>query len=79
MTPVCDIRKNPIGEAFLSRIMPTINAIIERMGKNNVEMPYAELMPGTMGLEAEPLQTIMRMVPQISEQEWEAFFAEINQ
>lgn len=79
MTPVCDIRKNPIGEAFLSRIMPTINAIIERMGKSNVEMPYAELMPGTMGLETEPLQTIMRMVPQISEQEWEAFFAEINQ
>lgn len=78
MTPVCDVRKHPVGEEFLNRIMPMVDAIIQRMGQKQVEMPYAELMPGTVGLEAEPLQTLMRMLPQISEQEWNTFFTEIN-
>lgn len=78
MTPVCDIRKHPVGKAFLERIMPAVDAVIQRMGKKEVEMPYVELMPKTMGLEAEPLQTIMRMTPQIGRREWEKFFEEIN-
>ena len=81
MTPVCDIRKNPVGAEFLERIMPTVNAIVEKInyGKTEMEMPYAELMPIISGLEVEPLQTIMRMVPQITGEEWEAFFKKINE
>ncbi|MDE5717376.1 MAG: fibronectin type III-like domain-contianing protein, partial [Lachnospiraceae bacterium] len=80
MTPVCDVRRNPVGAEFLEQVMPMVNAIIERMnyGKVQTEMPYAEMMPKTAGLEAEPLQTIMRMVPQITAEKWDAFFDKIN-
>ena len=80
MTPVCDVRRNPVGAEFLEQVMPIVNAIIERMnyGKSETEMPYAEMMPKTAGLEAEPLQTIMRMVPQITAEKWDVFFEKIN-
>lgn len=80
MTPVCDVENNPVGKAFLDRVMPMVNAIIARMnaGTGQEEMPYAEEMPKSIGLMTEPLQTLKRMVPSISEEEWNRLFEEMN-
>lgn len=80
MTPICDVESNPVGKAFWDRIMPMVNAIIARMnaGAPQAEMPYADEVPKSVGLMVEPLQTLKRMVPNISEEEWDRLFAEMN-
>lgn len=80
MTPICDVKKNPVGKEFLTRIMPMAEGIIKRMGKNkgSEPMPYEELRPLNMGLLSEPLQTLKRMLPNITEDEWKSVLAEMN-
>ncbi len=80
MTPICDAGKNPAGKAFLERIMPAVDAMIKRMGKgkDSEPMPYEELRPVNMGLMSEPLQTLKRMLPDITEAEWENTLEEMN-
>lgn len=81
MTPVCDAQKNPEGKAFLEKIMPKVNERISRLGKDKARQatPYQELMPKTMRMMTEPLQTLMRMLPDIPETEWQALFERMNQ
>lgn len=81
MTPIVDIQAHPAGKAFLNRVMPVVNALIERMGmgaKQTDAIPYAELQPRNVGLMSEPLQTLKRMLPNIAEEEWESLFRELN-
>lgn len=80
MTPICDMEKHPAGKAFMKKIEPVLNAILARvnMGGGQAEMPYAELMPKTVGLPMEPVQTLKRMLPMVSAEEWEQLFAELN-
>ena len=80
MTPVCDAAKHPEGKAFLDQIMPRVNAIISRVGMDKARkaMPYQELMPKSMRMMTEPLQTLMRMLPDIPETEWQALFERMN-
>lgn len=80
MTPICDALEHPEGKAFLNQLMPRVNAVIRRMGMDKAQetMPYKELMPKHMGLMAEPLQTVMRMAPDVPETEWLALFERMN-
>ncbi len=81
LTPIGEAQKNPAGKAFLQRVMPMVDAIIERMGmgkEKQAAMPYAELMPREAGLMAEPLQTLKRMLRQIGEEEWNTLMEEMN-
>ena len=57
-----------------------LQAILKRMGTStSMQMPYAQLMPKTVGLDSEPLQTLMRMFPQIPSAEWEELLHNLNQ
>ena len=80
MTPICDVKCHPAGKAFMERIDPMLQAILKRMGPStSMQMPYAQLMPKTVGLDSEPLQTLMRMFPQIPSAEWEELLHNLNQ
>ena len=48
------------------------------MDKARKAMPYQELMPKSMRMMTEPLQTLMRMLPDIPETEWQALFERMN-
>ena len=79
MTPICDVKHHPAGKAFMAKIEPMLQAILKRMGPSEtVQMPYADLMPKTVGLDSEPLQTLMRMLPHIAREEWENLLHELN-
>lgn len=79
MTPICDVKCHPAGKAFMERIDPMLQAVLKRMGPSeSVQMPYAALMPKTVGMDSEPLQTLMRMFPQIPGAEWEELLCNLN-
>lgn len=80
MSPICDVAEHPEGRAFLDSIMPMVNAVIARMpqAKAMNEMPYAELRSKNTGLLSEPLQTLQRMLPNISKEQWKELLEKLN-
>ncbi len=80
MTPAMDVMKHPLGKEFIDGVMPMINAIIKKMGMNDAQskMPYFDEAPKDMGLMAEPMQTMKRMLPNISEEQWNELFEKLN-
>lgn len=79
MTPICDVKRHPAGKEFMEKIEPMLQAMLKRMGPGNtLQMPYAELMPQTVGLDSEPLQTLMRMFPNISRDKWKKLLVDLN-
>ena len=83
MSPIMDVEKHPAGKAFLEKMAPIISAIIARVdmggGSSKEPMPYGELMPKTVGLYAEPLQTLKRMLPMVTAEEWDDLLRALNE
>ena len=59
-------------------VLPAFTAAVSHMAKGNEDMPYAELRPADTGLMAEPLQTLQRLVPNMSRKDWDGFLEELN-
>lgn len=82
MTPICEVVEHPIGKAFIDEIMEELNKRIANYNKTGMieKMPYYELMPKTIGLQIEPLQTIKRILTgsSITEEKWEELFEKLN-
>lgn len=79
MTPICDVKQHPAGKAFMEKIDPMLQAILSRVGPQEaVQMPYGELMPKTVGLDSEPLQTLMRMFAHLPAAQWEELLQRLN-
>jgi beta-glucosidase len=82
LTPICDVKKNPAGQEFFHKYQPMIDAVIKRMtggAGTKMKLPYAEECPAEMGLNSEPMQTIKRMLPMISAEEWKIWFEKMNE
>lgn len=82
MTPIIDIIKHPEGKALVDRVLPTFRGVVKKLGvmnENGEDIPYAELRPAESGLMAEPLQTLTRFVPDMTQEDWEAFLVRLNQ
>lgn len=81
MSPIADIIKHPLGKELYEKILPVFMNVVKKMGvmgSQPQEMPYEELRPNTMGLMAEPLQTLQRFAPNMTDADWDKFFREIN-
>lgn len=80
MSPICDVRRHPAGRVFWEKAEPMVNAIIAQMGMKDAQMqvPYADKKPPETGLMAEPLQTLQRMLRQVTPEEWEQLLKELN-
>lgn len=81
MSPIGEVMRHPAGKEFFDCVMPRVNAIVERMGMGKEKqalMPYADQIPRETGLMSEPLQTVKRMLSDISEEEWSELFAALN-
>lgn len=78
MTPISDIVKHPSGRAMYERVLPAFTAAVSHMARGNEDMPYAGLRPADTGLMAEPLQTLQRLVPSMSQKDWDDFLNELN-
>lgn len=79
MTSLEDALRHPAGQAFWEKIQPQLNAAMARMNAGNqTPMPYGDEMPASVGLMVEPLQTLKRLLPMISEAEWNTLFDEMN-
>lgn len=82
MTPICDVKKNPAGKEFFNKYQPMIDAVIKRMtggSETKMKLPYADECPAEMGLDSEPMQTVKRMLPMISAEEWKTWFKKMNE
>lgn len=82
MTSIGEVSKHPIGKAFMAKVQPMVDAIIAKMGMGSgiqQSMPYAELRPKEAGFLSEPMQTVKRMLPNVSEKEWDELFRQMNQ
>ncbi len=81
MTPIVDVKKNPVGKEFMDEVMPMVNAVIAKMGMDKAakQLPYAAEAPKEMGLLSEPLQTIKRMLPMVPQERWDRLFKEMNE
>ncbi len=80
MSPIGDAMKTPIGKAFCEKLIPGfMKAVSKRtdIAKQH-KLPYEELCPEIMGLMSEPLQTLKRFSWGVTEEQWQAFFTEIN-
>ncbi|MCH4207190.1 MAG: glycoside hydrolase family 3 C-terminal domain-containing protein [Solobacterium sp.] len=82
MTPIMDIVKIPAGKQLVDRLMPSFRAVIAKLStaaaSAETDIPYGDLRPDTVGLMAEPLQTLQRFAQGMTEEDWEKFFQEIN-
>lgn len=82
LTPICDVKKNPAGQEFFQKYQSMIDAVIKRMtggSGTKMKLPYAEECPAEMGLDSEPMQTVKRMLPMISAEEWKIWFQKMNE
>ena len=67
---------------FFNKYQPMIDAVIKRMtggSETKMKLPYADECPAEMGLDSEPMQTVKRMLPMISAEEWKTWFKKMNE
>ncbi len=82
MTPICDMMKHPVGKAFVDGLMPQVRQGLKHIGMDieamRKSMPYGDQWPGMDILMTEPMQTLQRMAPQLTEAFLNGLFDKMN-
>ena len=82
-TPIAEVIKNPVGKAFVDKVMPLFKEMIIKSGylKGDAQKAMKEAENSPMrnaGLNAQPLNTLRLALPDMTETEWMDLLDEMN-
>ena len=82
MTSIGEIAENPVGKAFIDKVMPQFNAFVRKSGF--VQGDFDKVMKNVdehaqaQGLYAQPLQILKRFLTGYTDEDWKKFLNELN-
>lgn len=80
MSTIGELRQHPLGKEFMKEVEPRINAMLSHMSaaQNYLDVPYSEMRSKEVGLDAEPLDMLKKLLPDYSEEKWQELFHKLN-